>query len=396
MKIGIIREDKIPHDERVPMAPKQCRELLDCDPDIHIEVQNSPIRRYQDEEYDALGIPLVEKPQDCDILMGVKEVPIEKLLPNNTYLFFSHTIKKQEYNKKLLRAILDKNIRMIDYETLVDVAGRRVLGFGRYAGIVGAYNAFYAWGQHNRSFDLKRAYLCEDREEMEAELVKVDIPNLKIAITGRGRVAGGAIEILEKLKVEKVSPDDFLTEEYNHSVYTQLAVTDYNKKKTGEGSVSDFFQNPKDYVGDFDRFTKMCDLYIACHYWDHSAPFILTKESLQAADNKIQVVADISCDIDASIASTLRPSTIQKPLYGYDPQTGKEVDLQDGITVMAVDNLPCELPRDASWDFGSEFIKKVLPAFLNKDHDGIIQRATMTENGALTERFSYLKEWVES
>ncbi len=396
MKIGIIREDKIPHDERVPLAPEQCRELLDSDPDLRIEVQISPIRRYLNEEYDALGIPLVEKPQDCDVLMGVKEVPIEKLLPNNTYLFFSHTIKKQEYNKKLLQAVLEKNIRLIDYETLVNKRGSRLLGFGRFAGIVGAYNAFFAWGQRHGSFNLKRAYKCEDREEMEAQLVKVDMPNIKIALTGRGRVAGGAIEILEKLNIKKVSPQDFLNKEFDEPVYTQLSVTDYNKRKEGEGSMSDFFKNPTMYEGNFGRFTKVADMYIACHYWDHHAPFILTKEALQASDNKLQVVADISCDIDAPVACTIRPSTIEDPIYGYDPKTGKEVDPKEGITVMAVDNLPCELPRDASWDFGSEFIQKVLPAFQNNDLDGILQRATIAKNGSVTERFAYLREWLES
>lgn len=397
MKIGIIREDKVPHDERVPLAPEQCRTLLDHDPDIHIEVQSSPIRRYRDKEYDDLGIPMVEKPLACDLLMGVKEVPVEKLIPNNTYLFFSHTIKKQDYNRKLLQEVLDKNIRLIDYETLTDGQGRRLIGFGRYAGIVGAYNALYAWGFRTGEYELKRAYLCEDREEMDGELVKVKLGPLKFALTGRGRVSGGAIETLEKAGVKNVSAEDYLTKEFDHPVYAQLAVTDYNKRKTGKGDVAEFFIKPELYDGDFDRFTKVTDIFIPCHYWDHKAPYILTKEALQADDNRIQVVADISCDIDGPIASTIRSTTIHDPLYGYDPTSGKEVKVTNeaSITVMAVDNLPCELPRDASWDFGEEFIEHVLPSFLNHDHEGILERATISKDGKLTKRYAYLQDWVD-
>src|SRR5690606_26608945 len=319
MKIGIIKEGKTPSDERVPLSPQQCKEVNEKMPSLEVVVQKSDVRRFKDEEYAQLGITLVDDVVDCDVLMGVKEVPIPQLIPNKTYFYFSHTIKKQPYNRGLLQEMMRKNIRMIDYEAITDESGRRLIGFGRYAGVVGAYNTFYAYGMRTNTYELKRACLCDDRKEMERELKKVSLPNnYKIVITGGGRVAGGIEEILNVLNISKVTPDEFLTQTFKHPVYTQLGVTDYNQRKDGKPFTNaDFFEHPTEFNSHFFRFAKVADMYISGHFWDEEAPFIFTREDAKSPEFNIKVVGDVSCDIDGPVACTLRPSTIKAPLYGY-------------------------------------------------------------------------------
>lgn len=397
MKIALIKEGKTPPDERIALSPKQCKELMDKFPNIELVVQKSDIRRFKDNEFSNLGIQLVDSVEDCDVLLGVKEVPINELIPNKTYFYFSHTTKKQPYNRKLLKAMLDNNITMIDYEGLTDIGGTRLIGFGRYAGIVGCYNTFYAYGKRTGVYDLKRAYLCEDRVEMEGELSKIKLPNnYKIVITGGGRVGKGAMEILEKLAIKKVTAKELLNNSYNEPVYAQLLCDSYNKRNDDEPFTrQEFYNDPSDYHSDFMKFATLTDMYIACHYWNSKSPFIFTREDAKSNDFKIRVIGDISCDIDGPVASTLRPSTIAEPIYGYNTQDECEAlyDADDSITVMAVDNLPCELPKDASADFGREFIDKVLPHLID-DNEDVIKRATICKNGDLTKRYEYLRGYV--
>ncbi|MDB9725001.1 NAD(P)-dependent oxidoreductase [Salibacteraceae bacterium] len=400
LKIGILKERKSPPDERVPLSPAQVLQLNTANSDVKFVVESSDIRRFKDAEYANLGIEITTNVSDCDVLMGVKEVPKEALIGGKKYFFFSHTIKMQPYNKELLQTILKKNIQLMDYECLTDSKGRRLLGFGRYAGIVGCYNAFLAYGKRNHSFDLKPAFQCEDRIEMEKELskVKIEAQGLKIALTGNGRVAHGAMEILDLIHIPKLSVKEYLAYKGSEPVYCQLKVTDYNKRIDGmKGSISEFFSNPELYRGDFARFSCNSDIYIACHFWGDGSPFIFTREEAKHPDFNLKVVADISCDIDGPVASTLRPSTIKDPIYGYEPQTESEVDYdnKNAITVMAVDNLPCELPKDASTDFGAEFIKNIFPSLLNGDKDEILKRASIAKAGDLTERYEYLRDYVE-
>ena len=398
MKIGIIREGKNPPDKRVPLTPKQCREILDTYAGVEIFVQPSAIRAIPDSAYEAEGLPLREDLSNCDLLVGVKEVPIDMLIPGKRYMFFSHTFKKQPYNRALLNAIIDKKISLIDYEVLTRDSGSRLIGFGRYAGIVGCYNSLLAAGKKNGWYDLKPANQCEDRKEVERELAKVKLPaNYKIILTGGGRVGKGAMEILDFMNMPKVSPDDFLNKTFDHAVYTQLEVLDYNKKKDGsEGTKQEFYNTPELFESDFMRFAPLGDMYIACHYWDHRSPFIFSREDAKSGDFKINVVGDISCDIDGPVASTLRPSTIADPLYGYHAGSESEADFMDAdaIGVMAVDNLPCELPMDASEDFGSELVKHIIPEFF-KTESSILRRATETSlEGGLTEEFAYLEGYL--
>ncbi len=399
MKIGIVKETKNPPDKRVPLSPENCEELKATFPTIELVVQSSDIRAFKDSEYTDLGIDIVSDVSDCDVLLGVKEVKKDRLLANKTYFFFSHTIKEQPYNRDLLNFMLKKNIKMVDYETLTYPKDGRVLGFGRYAGIVGAYNAFLAFGVKSGDYSLKPANECHDYKELKEELKKVKLPNdYKIIISGDGRVGKGAEEVLHTAGIYEVSPTDFLTSTRDEPIYTQLSVKEYNKRKDGAAfTKGDLYTNPELFESDFKRFSDIGNMYIACHYWDADAPFIFSREDAKSPDFKLKIVADISCDIDGPVASTIRPSTIDKPLYGYDPQTESEVDFmtKNAIGVMAVDNLPCELPRDASEDFGNELITKVLPSLINEDSDTIIERATICENGKLTSYFSYLQDYVD-
>lgn len=400
-KFGIIREGKTPPDKRVPLTPRQCKVLLETYPDLQIKVQPSSIRAFKDDEYTSIGLELQEDLSDCDVLLGVKEVPLDLLIPNKTYLFFSHTYKMQPYNSKLLRTILEKKIRLIDYEMLKETGGKRLLGFGRYAGIVGAYNAFRAWGEMTGDYSLKAAHDCEDRREMEGELIKVRLPqNTKIAITGAGRVAGGAMEILSALRLTHVFPKEYLSQEYPEPVFTQLDVRQYFERTDGtEFSRSDFYKRPEGFRSSFMKYAQKTDIYIPCHFWSDKSPFVFTREDAKSPDFNIKLVSDISCDIDGPIASTLRPSTIESPFYGYDAQTEAEVAIGalNSIGVSAVDNLPCELPRDASEDFGNELIKNVIPHFFNNDNQSILKMASETTlKGELTGHFAYLSDYVKA
>jgi alanine dehydrogenase len=398
MKFGIIKERKNPPDRRVVFSPEKLLAFKEKFPEATIKVESSAIRIFSDQEYLKAGFEVVNDVSDCDVLIGVKEVPIDALIAHKKYFFFSHTIKKQPYNRELLQAILDKDIELYDHEVITKKNGARLIGFGRYAGIVGAYNGFRALGLKNEAFYLPKAEELSDLKSLILELQKVRLENIKILLTGTGRVAYGAKEILDAMNIKRVAVDEYLNTTYDSPVYCLIDALDYNKRKDGQVLPNlDFYRNPREYESNFIRFAKVTDYFIAGHFFGDGAPYLFTKEEAKSTDFKISFVADVSCDIDGPVASTIRPSTIEDPIYGYDPQTEKEVDFKDekAIVVMAVDNLPCELPRDASEGFGDMFLKNVIPAFYNNDKDGILQRAKMTENGKLTERFTYLQDYLE-
>ena len=397
MKIGIIKERKTPPDRRVVFSPQKLSLLKKQFPNCELFVESSNIRIFPDEEYEKLGFQISEDLSNCDILLGVKEVPIDSLIPHKKYFFFSHTIKKQPYNRSLLQAVLEKNIELYDHEVIVDENNSRLIGFGRYAGIVGAYNGFRALGLRDKLFNLPKVESLPDYEAVVENLQQIKIPSIKIALSGSGKVAYGAKEILDHLHIKKVNIHDYLTKSFEEPVYAMIDVLDYNKRKDGKQlDKYDFYNFPEAYESDFMRFAKVTDYFIAGHFYGDSAPYFFTKEDVKKKEFKINLIADVSCDIDGPIASTLRPSTIADPFYGYDPQTESEVefDAENAITVMAVDNLPCELPKDASEGFGDMFLKHVIPAFFNDDENGILNRARMTFKGELTSRYSYLKDFV--
>ena len=397
MKIGILREGKTPPDKRVALSPEQCVQVQNQYPDLDLVVQPSPIRRFVDSQYSDLGVVMQEDLADCDVIIGVKEVPEKDLIANKTYFYFSHTIKEQPYNRSLLLKMLSLNIRMIDYETLTNANGKRLIGFGRYAGIVGCYNGFLAQGKRTQSYDLKPANLCEDRKEMESELTKIKLEPIKIVLTGSGRVGNGIIELIDLIGIKEVSKEQFLNESFDQAVYVQLNTLDYNIRIDGSvSSKSDFYANPHLYKSDFLKYANVAEMFIAGHYYSADSPYLFTREQAKLSSFNIKTVADVSCDIDGPVACTIAPSTIANPIYGYNPLTEliDDITKPDVITVMAVDNLPCELPKDASEDFGAEMIKHILPCLLTEDPTNIIERATICENGKLTKHYKYLSNYV--
>jgi alanine dehydrogenase len=398
MKFGIIKERKNPPDRRVVFSPNELAKLKQTYHDAVVEVESSDIRIFSDVQYKSMGITVTDDVSGSDVLFGVKEVPVESLIPNKAYFFFSHTIKKQPYNQKLLKAILEKNIDLYDHETIVDDQNRRLIGFGKYAGMVGVYNGIRAFGIKFELFKLPKAETLAGKDALIAHLKRLNLPALKFVITGTGKVGSGAKEILDAIKVKEITVENYLTKNYAQPVYVQLDVLEYNKRIDGvEKDFNDFVAHPDEYVSDFEKFTKVTDIYFAGHFYATGAPMILSREMLNASDCKLKVVADISCDVNGPIACTLRSSTIEEPIYGYFPLEDKEVEVfhPAAVVVMAVDNLPCEIPKDASEGFGEQFMEHVIPAFFNGDKDGILQRAKITENGKLTERFSYLQDYVD-
>jgi alanine dehydrogenase len=403
IRLGLIREGKVPPDKRVPLTPEQAARVQQVHPHVTVVAESSEIRAFSDDEYRTAGIEVVSDVSDCDILMGVKEVPVQQLVPNKTYLFFSHTFKKQPYNAKLLRAVLENKIRLVDYEIIKDSNNQRIIGFGKYAGIVGCYNGFLTYGLKTGRYKLRPAHQCFDRKEMEGQLALVDLPNdFKLVLTGFGRVGMGAREVLALMpQLKEVSPVSFLNDTFDGPVFTQLNVEDYFARLDNEVFTREaFYADSSGYKSTFPRYMREADMYISCHYWSDKSPFIATREDFRMSDLRLKVVADVSADIDGPIGCTLRPSVIADPIYGYNPQTEQEADfMQEGaVAVMAIDNLPCELSRDASEYFGEVLIERVFPVLLNGDDpDRIIERASETDlSGNLMPDFQYLTEYANS
>ncbi len=397
MKIGIIKEGKTPVDHRVAFTPAQCASIQ-ADFGHEVVIQPSDVRAFKDAEYETKGLKLQEDLSDCDILFGVKEVPQEWLIPNKTYFFFSHTIKMQPYNKTLLQEVMKRKVTLVDYECLKNDTGSRVVAFGRWAGIVGAYNAFLTFGLKYKAFELKPANECFDLNELKEELNKVSLPDIKICLTGGGRVSKGSMEILDALEIRKVSVDEYLSEEFEEPVYVQLESCDYNQNMDGTAfDYRDFRKNGAIYKSNFGRFLPETDMLIAGAYWDPKAPVLFEMKDLLNEGFRIRVVADITCDIQGSIPTTVRPTTIADPHFDITLE-GKEVSAfsdDDNVSVMAVDNLPCELPRDASDDFGSQLMAAVIPEF-SGDTRPVVEGASLTgEDGKLTKGYTYLEAYVK-
>jgi alanine dehydrogenase len=398
MKIGIIKEGKIPTDARVPLAPWQCA-ALKADYGIDVVVQRSSIRCFADKEYAESGIELVDDVKDCNLLMGVKEVPVEELLHEKTYLFFSHTVKKQPQNRKLLQSVLQRGIRLIDYELLKDDRGCRLIAFGHFAGMVGAHNGLWTFGQRTGQFKLKRMKDFHDYKQALKDYRDLQLPRLHVVLTGTGRVGMGARQVLHDMGITEVSPSDFLLEEeFRVPVFTQLSSEHYAKRKDGLPFDRQFFyKNPKLFESAFEPYFRKADIMINGIFWDSCSPAFFAREDMTRPDFNIKVIADITCDIApaSSVPSTVRPSSIQNPVYGYDPRIGEEVPpfSSHAVDVMAIDNLPSELPRDASEAFGNQFIAHILPEFF-RPHSQILDAATIALSGRLNDTFLFLQDYA--
>ena len=399
VKIGILRETKNPPDRRVPLTPPQIIVLEEQYPYAEFYVQPSDIRCYSNEEYEYLDILLKEDLHDCDILMGIKEVDKRTFIPGKTYVFFAHVGKKQAHNRDMFREMAENNISLIDYEYLTTDKGDRVVAFGRYAGIVGAYNGIRARGIRTNRFRLKPAYQCHDLDEMWAGLRLIDLPRgLKVLVTGKGRVANGAMETLSVCNLVQVEPEEFLNREFDVPVVCQIGPEHYTRHKGGKAfSFDHFTKHPEEYESVFLPFTRVTDILVTGHYWDPRSPVFFTKEDMKRPDFRISIIADVSCDVNGPVPSTLRATTISDPFYGYNPHLGTEEPAftrPTNITVMSIDNLPGELPRDASQDFGEMLMDSLMNDLLTGNESPMVSRATILKNGTLTHKFSYLNDYL--
>ncbi len=401
MKIGIIKEGRKTIDTRTPLSPRQCKKLETIYQNLEFIVEPSDIRSYSDEEYKSLGINVSSDLSQCDIILGIKEVPVERLIDNKTYLFFSHTVKQQEQNKKLLQTVIEKNIKLIDFELITNSFGERTTAFGYYAGLAGTYNGIKAYGIKNNLFKLKPASSFEDSKEMLSYLKGFKLPKIKVVVTGYGRVAMGAKDVLEAINTTKITPDEFINNsKVPTPVFTILDPLHFNSRIDGDMSgIQHFYKNPSQYKSIFNKYYRTAEILISTTFWNPQAPLLFTKDDMQKPEFNIKVIADITCDINGSIPSTIRSSTIKEPFYDFNPKTLAEelpYSNDNNITVMSIDNVSCELSREASEYFGNRVIKHVIPELMNKIKSVTLDRATIAENGTLTERFKYLEKYTKT
>jgi saccharopine dehydrogenase (NAD+, L-lysine forming) len=398
LTIGLIREGKIPADSRVAFTPEQCRFIEQQFSQVKIQVQTSSTRCYSNEEYARAGFAVTEDMSNCDVLLGIKEVPVEMLIPNKTYLFFSHTKKKQPHNRKLLLAILEKNITLIDYECLEHDDGTRIIGFGFFAGIVGAHNGMMCYGNRTGAYKMGRVYQHKDYRQLIHSYFGLKLPAIKIAVTGSGRVAHGILEVMNLLEIHEVEPDEYLERAaFAYPVYVHLKGADlYMNRFTGKYNREEFHEKPERYVCKFLPFAEHTDILMNGVYWDKNVPRLFENEHVKKAAFRIKTIADITDDASGSVPINLGDQTIENPVYGVDRDTLQQTVpyLENSIDVMAVGNLPNELPRDASRYFGEQLIKYVLEDILSGG-SVILNRATMVRNGELNEPYNYLRDYAE-
>ena len=398
--IGIIRESR--NDEnRTPLVPEHIKKYKESNPNINFIIQPSNSRCFSDEEYELCGAKINENLNECSIIFGVKEIDPNILINNRTYLFFSHTFKinKQQKNiekhkKDLLLSILNKKITLIDYENIRGKNGTRCLGFGRFAGIVGCYNTLNLLLKVLGKQSLASAYKINDYERLVLNLKNLYFPKTKILVTGDGRVAKGVIELLNLTNIKAVSKKDFLEKKFDQPIFCNLETKDYVTNNSSTNfNLEHFINNPQDYSSSALQYLKETDILISAHYWDPSSPKIFENEDLKVLQN-LKIVGDITCDINGSVPTTIRSTTIEEPNYWIERYTLKEIDENnDGIAVMAVDNLPSELPRDSSTEFSEGIINEVIP-FLLKEDDGRILNGTITTDGSFLEKYNYLNDYI--
>jgi saccharopine dehydrogenase (NAD+, L-lysine forming) len=397
IRIGLIKEGKIPADNRVALTPSQCKWITRNFPQVEVFAESSPDRSYPDDEYQKAAVTVCDDLSHCDILLGIKEVPVDKLIKGKTYLFFSHTKKKQPYNQKLLQTIVEKEITLIDYECLEHEDGQRIIGFGFFAGIVGAHNGMMAYGNRTGSYSLDRVYKQKNFKELIHCYFGLRLPNIKIAVTGSGRVAHGVLEVMNLMEVIEVEKEEYLSREFSYPVYVQLKGADlYKHRENGTYNREDFHNNPQDYDCLFEQYVSKTDILMNGIYWDVNVPRLFSLKKVSEPDFRIKVIADITDDTNGSIPINLGDQSIENPVYGVDRKTFQKTPpyQPDSVDVMAVGNLPNELPRDASKYFGEQLIKYILPDLIGNG-SGIIERATIVKEGRLTERFEYLEDYAK-
>ena len=398
IKIGLIKEGKSCKDNRVAFTPKQCLELQVQYPHVKVFIQKSEIRCFSDAEYQKLGLPVVDDISHCDILLGIKEVPIEQLIPNKTYFIFSHTKKMQPYNQDFFKAMIAKKITLIDYECIEYTDGSRVLGFGFFAGIVGAHNGLMAYGLRTNTFHLERVFKVKDYSHLISSYFGLKLPPIKIAVTGSGRVSKGIIEIMNLIDIKEVDDYDYCNTDFDYPVFIHLKGDSLYQRKDQKPFIrTDFHNNPKDYKCLFNNYLPYTQILLNGVYWEKSIAPLFTLDDLnQCKPMKLVTIADVTDDAYGSVPCNLGDATIEDPIYGFDVKTGsKTLPYQsEGIDIVAVGNLPNELPRDASYYFGEQLLKNVIPNIFI-ENSPIINKATILKNGNITINFEYLKNYCK-
>ena len=395
IRIGLIRETKIPVDNRVALIPSQCKWLQKNFASLKIYAQPSETRCYTDKEYEMAGVEIKEELSECDYLFGIKEVHPDSLLSGKKYLFFSHTRKMQPYNRSLFRAMLEKKITLIDYECMEHEDGQRILGFGFFAGIVGAHNGMMAYGKRTNTYELPRVYKQPSFRQLIHGYFGIKLPNIKVVITGSGRVAHGLLEVMNLLGIIELEPDEYLSRNFSYPVFTQLKGSLlYRHKKNSDYHRDEFHKDPQSYDCLFKPFSEHSDILLNGIYWDSRIPRLFDWEDLLSPRFRIQTIADITDDINGSVPCNLGDGTMEDPVYGVHKQSRERIAPYNDVSidVVAVGNLPNELPRDASRYFGEQLIKYVLED-LFKEGSSVIKRATMVLEGRITTPFAYMEEY---
>jgi saccharopine dehydrogenase (NAD+, L-lysine forming) len=397
IKIGLIREGKSPADSRVALTPAQCKWMRQNKNDLKVLVQQSANRCFKDAEYIAAGIEVKEDISDCDIFLGIKEVLVDMLIENKTYLFFSHTKKLQPYNQKMFQTIVAKNITLIDYECLEHEDGARVLGFGFFAGIVGAHNGMMAFGNKTGLYKMERVNAGKNLQHLIHSYFGLKLPNIKIAVTGSGRVAHGVLEIMNLLGIHEAEPEDYIEKQFTYPVYVHLKGADlYSHKTTERYNRADFHENPENYNCLFKNYLPHTDILMNGIYWEQKIPRLFELSDISKADFKIKTIADITDDMGGSVPCNLGDSTIANPVYGVDKNTHLKTEpyLPNSVDIMAVGNLPNEMPRDASRYFGEQLIKHVFTDLFSNTESRLINHATIVKNGKLNDGYEYMEEYA--
>ena len=396
IRIGLLREGKNPPDSRVALTPAQCKWLQKSFEQVQIVVQPSSTRCFSDLEYQRAGVSMQEDLSDCEYIFGIKEVPIDQLIEQKTYLFFSHTKKLQPYNQALFRDVIKKRIRLIDYECREHEDGQRIIGFGFFAGVVGAHNGMMAYGKRTKSFNLGRVYKQRSFRELIHSYFGLKIPPVKIAVTGSGRVAHGILEVMNLMGIHEVEPSDYLKRQYSYPVYTHLKGADlFQNKLTGGYDREEFHAHHERYKTRFKPYAYVTDILMNGIYWEQGMERLFEKEDVSDPRFRIVTIADISDDANGSVPINLGDQSIEDPLYGVDRTTFAKTApyLPESVDVMAVGNLPNELPRDASRYFGEQLIKYILED-LFKGGSPLIEKATLTKEGQLSPYYAYMRSYA--
>lgn len=426
-RIGIRREDKNLFERRVPLIPVHAAQLHQDG--IPLIIQSSARRIFGDELYREIGIPVQSSLQDCDVILGVKEIPVAQLMAEKTYVFFSHTIKGQPYNMGLLRRLMELGCTLIDYEKIEDDEGRRLVFFGRHAGVAGMIDTLWSLGQRlalerlpTPLAGLKPAYQYDSLEHATAEILEVgraikdgglpeEVQPLIFGITGYGNVSLGAQEILDLLQPRVIRPDQVGETAAAGRGLFKVVFREEHLVEPLEGNfeLQHYYEHPEKYRSVFPSVLDHLSVLVNCIYWEQRYPRVVTLEDLRrlyggAATPRLRVIGDISCDVQGSVEATLRATESDNPVFVYDVERGEGVDgvAGRGPVIMSVDNLPAELPKEASETFSAALVP-FMGALSNANFTSTLdvsdlpeplQRAVIVYRGQLTESFAYLSKFI--